>query len=68
MVEVPRRFAPAAVQTVIGRQSGGASFGAAVLPAVAGWVAQHNLVAVPWLVIGVLAALIATIRHLNRIT
>lgn len=68
MHEVPRRFAPAAVQTVIGRQSGGASFGAAVLPAVAGWVAQQNLVAVPWLVIGVLAGLIATIRHLNRIT
>lgn len=68
MHEVPRRFAPSDVQTVIGRQSGGASFGAAVLPALAGAVAQHSLVAVPWLVIGVLAVLIATIRHLNRIT
>jgi MFS family permease len=68
MHEVPRRFAPAAVQIVIGRQSGGASFGAAVLPALAGWVAQHSLAAVPWLVIGVLVILIASIRRLDRIT
>lgn len=68
MHEVPRRFAPAAVQTVIGRQSGGASFGAAFLPALAGWVAQESLAAVPWLVLGVLLILMACIRHLNRIT
>lgn len=68
MHEVPRRFAPESVQTIIGWQSGGASFGAAVLPALAGWVAQHSLAAVPWLVIGVLVALIAAIRQLNRIT
>jgi MFS family permease len=68
MHEVPRRFAPAAVQTIIGRQSGGASFGAAILPALAGALAQHSLAAVPWLVLGVLLLLIACIRHLNRIT
>lgn len=68
MHEVPRRFAPAAVQTIIGRQSGGASFGAALLPALAGWVAQVSLAAVPWLVLGVLLILIACIRQLNRIT
>lgn len=68
MHEVPRRFAPAAVQTIIGRQSGGASFGAAVLPALAGALAQQTLAAVPWLALGVLLLLMACIRHLNRIT
>lgn len=68
MQEVPKRFAPHAVQTMIGRQSGGASFGAALLPALAGLVAQHSLTAVPWLVLGVLLAMVACIRHLNRIT
>jgi MFS family permease len=68
MHEVPRRFAPAAVQTIIGRQSGAASFGAAILPALAGWVAQNALPAVPWMILGVLAGLTAAIRHLNRIT
>lgn len=68
MHEVPRRFAPDAVQTIIGWQSGGASFGAAVLPALAGWLAQHSLAAVPWLVVGVLIVLLAAVRHLNRIT
>jgi hypothetical protein len=68
MHEVPRRFAPEAVQTIIGRQSGAAAFGAAVLPALAGWVAQHSLVVVPWLLLAVMAVLMACIRHLNRIT
>jgi MFS family permease len=68
MHEVPRRFSPEAVQTIIGRQSGGAGFGMAVLPALAGWLAQYSLAAVPWLVLGVLLALLASIRHLNRIT
>jgi MFS family permease len=68
MHEVPRRFAPEAVQTVIGRQSGGASLGAAVLPALAGWLAQQSLSAVPWLVLGVLLVLMAAIRLLNRLT
>jgi MFS family permease len=68
MHEVPRRFSPAAVQTIIGRQSGGASFGAAVLPALAGWVAQHSLATVPWLVLGVMLLMVATLRRLDRIT
>ncbi|HWA26502.1 MAG TPA: MFS transporter [Lacunisphaera sp.] len=68
MHEVPRRFAPDAVQTIIGRQSGGAAFGSAVLPALAGWVAQSSLEIVPWLAVGALACLIGGIRHLNRIT
>jgi fucose permease len=68
MHEVPRRFAPESVQTIIGWQSGGASFGAAVLPAVAGWVANHSLIAVPWVVVAVLLVLIVAIRRLDRTT
>ncbi|HEY8996088.1 MAG TPA: hypothetical protein VIM71_15585, partial [Lacunisphaera sp.] len=68
MHEVPRRFVPEAVQTVIGRQSGGGSLGMGVLPALAGWLAQHSLAAVPWMVLGVLLILMASIRYLNRIT
>ncbi len=68
MHEVPRRFAPAAVQTVIGRQSGGAAFGAAIVPAVAGWVAQHSLPAVPWIALAVLLGMVGCVGKLNRIT
>jgi len=68
MHEVPRRFAPEAVQTVIGRQSGGASLGAASLPAIAGVVAQFSLPAVPWVVLTVLLAMMACIRRLDRFT
>lgn len=68
MHEVAHRFQPDAVQTVIGRQSGGASFGAAVLPALAGGLAQHSLAAVPWLVLGVSAVMLGCIRRLDRIT
>jgi MFS family permease len=67
MHEVPRRFAPEAVQTVIGRQSGGASLGAASLPAIAGAVAQFSVAAVPWVVLAVLLAMIACIQRLNRL-
>lgn len=68
MHEVPARFAPSAVPTVIGRQSGGASLGAAVLPAVAGALAAGSLGAVPWLVVVVLAVLLGGIRVLDRLT
>lgn len=68
MHEVSRRFRADAVQTVIGRQSGGASFGAAVLPALAGGLAQHSLAAVPWLVLAVLVVMLGCIRRLDRIT
>lgn len=67
MHEVPRRFAPEAVQTVVGRQSGGASLGAASLPAIAGAVAQYSVAAVPWVVLAVLLAMIACIQRLNRL-
>jgi hypothetical protein len=68
MHEVPRRFAPEAVQVVIGRQSGAASLGAAALPALAGWLAVYSLAAVPVLVLGVLAGLMLSIHRLNRLT
>ena len=68
MHEVPRRFAPEAAQTVIGRQSGAASLGAAALPALAGWAAQHSLTAVPLLIAGMILVLAGSIRQLNRMT
>lgn len=68
MHEVARRFAPDAVQTIVGRQSGGGAFGAAVMPAFAGWLAQTSLPAVPWLALGTLVLLIAAIRQLDRLT
>lgn len=68
MHEVPRRFAPSAVQTVIGRQSGAAYVGGALLPAVAGGIAQISLEGVAWTVIAGILALFATIRRLNQLT
>jgi predicted MFS family arabinose efflux permease len=68
MHEVPRRFAPDAALVVIGRQSGAAYLGVAVLPAVAGVIAQHALPAVPWVVIGGIVVLIAGVRRLDRMT
>jgi MFS family permease len=68
MHEVPQRFAPEATQTVIGRQSGAASLGAAALPALAGWAAQHSLAAVPALIAFFIFLLAASIRKLNRMT
>jgi MFS family permease len=68
MHEVPRRFAPEAVQIVIGRQSGAAAVGAATLPALAGWIAEFSLNSIVWTVIAGIVGLIVTIRHLNRIT
>lgn len=68
MHEVPRRFAPDAVQIVIGRQSGGACIGAAALPAIVGWLAQRSLESITWVVIAGVILLAGTIRRLNRIT
>ncbi len=68
MHEVPRRFAPAAVQTVIGRQSGAANIGGAVLPAAAGYLAQHSLPSISWVVVGGIVLLLAAIRVLDRTT
>lgn len=66
MHEVPRRFATEAVQTVIGRQSGAAYLGAALVPAVAGALAATALNLIPWLVAGAVAVLIVCIRILDR--
>lgn len=66
MHEVPRRFAPEAVQTVIGRQSGAAYLGAALVPAVAGTLAAGALELIPWLVTAAIAVLIGGIRFLDR--
>lgn len=68
MHEVPTRFAPEAVQTMIGRQAGAASLGAAALPALAGAVAQQSLAAVPWFVIGGIIVLALSVRWLDRMT
>jgi fucose permease len=48
MHEVRHRFRADAIQTVIGRQSGGASLGAATMPALAGGLASLSLEAIPW--------------------
>jgi fucose permease len=69
MHEVPRRFAPSAVQTVIGRQSGASYIGGAFMPPVIGWLAQAvSLDAVVWVVVGGVIALFAIIRRLDRLT
>lgn len=68
MHEVPRRFAPDAVQTIIGRQSGASYIGGAFLPAAAGAVAAISLESIAWLVVGGSLALLAALRHLNRLT
>ena len=68
MHEVPRRFSPAAVQTVIGRQSGAANLGVAILPAAAGWLAQQSVAMIPWVLLAGILLLIASIRRLNQLT
>lgn len=68
MHEVPRRFMPEAVQTVIGRQSGAAALGAAFFPALAGVIAQHNVAAVMGLVLGLIVALLLAVAWLDRRT
>ena len=68
MHEVPRRFAPAAVQTVIGRQSGAANIGGAILPAAAGYLAQQSLPSISWVVVGGIVLMLAAIRLLDRAT
>ncbi len=68
MHEVPRRFAPDSVQVVIGRQSGAAYVGAALLPAASGALAQHSLEGVAWLVVIGVVLLLAAVHRLNRLT
>ncbi len=66
MHEVPARFVPEAVQTIIGRQSGGAYVGAALVPAVAGMLASRSLDSISWLVVGLIVMMIVGIRQLDR--
>lgn len=68
MHEVPRRFAPAAVQTVIGRQSGASYIGGALLPAIAGYLAQVSLESICWVVAAGALLLILAVHRLNRMT
>lgn len=68
MHEVPRRFAPEAVQTVIGRQSGAGALGAAIFPALAGVIAQQAVAGVLGLAIGLMGALVGAIAWLDRRT
>jgi fucose permease len=69
MHEVPRRFQPDAVQSVIGLQSAGASFGAAVVPVLAGWLAVHTgLETIPLLILAAVLALIICLQRLNKIS
>lgn len=68
MHEVPRRFAPSAVQTVIGRQSGAANLGGAFLPAAAGFLAEFSLEAVAWIILAGILGLMTAIHRLNRLT
>ena len=68
MHEVPRRFAPEAVQTIIGRQAGAGGVGAAILPAVAGAVAGSALELIPWMIVVTVVVLWLAIRKLDRIS
>lgn len=68
MHEVPRRFAPGAVQTIIGRQSGAGALGAALFPAVAGAIAQQSVGSVIILAIALIVALALSVAWLDRRT
>lgn len=66
--EVPRRFAPEAVQAVIGRQISGAYIGMAVFPPLAGALAHVSLEAIAQILILVVICLLATVIWLDRLT
>lgn len=68
MHEAQRRFAPAAAQTVIGRQSGAAYLGMSVAPAAAGWLAGRSLEGIVIAVAVGIVLLLAGIRRLDRMT
>lgn len=67
MHEVPRRFAAADAQTVIGRQSGAAFLGLALLPATLGALAGISWNALPWVLVGGAVVLLLGLRHLDRL-
>lgn len=66
--EVPRRFAPEAVQTVIGRQVSGAYIGMATLAPLAGVVANVSLESIPYVLLAIVGVLIASVLWLDRLT
>ncbi len=68
MHEVPRRFSATATPTIIGRQSGAAGLGVALLPPVLGLLADRALAAIPWVVAAVTLGLWFAIRQLDRMT
>ncbi len=67
MHEAPRRFSADAAQTVIGRQSGAAFLGMALLPAALGALAGVSLAAIPWVLIAGTALLLLGIRRLDQL-
>jgi fucose permease len=69
MHEVPRRFVPEAALIVIGRQSGAAYIGAALMPPAIGWLVQEvSLDAAGWTIVGGTILLALAIRRLDRIS
>ncbi|MDX2187900.1 MAG: MFS transporter [Opitutaceae bacterium] len=68
MHEVKNRFTPSAIQTVVGRQSGGASLGGATMPAIAGALAAVSLEWIPWFAAGLTLLLIVVNMRLDRLT
>lgn len=69
MHEVPKRFAPIAVQAVISRQIGAAYVGGALVPAAAGWIVQASgpLTVLAMVAVGAFL-LAAMVRGLDRLT
>jgi len=69
MYEAPNRFAPEAVQTVIGRQTASSYIGGAALPAISGWLVQEwSVSSVPWIALGGTVLLGLVIWRVNRLT
>lgn len=69
MHEVPRRFVPEAVQTMVGRQGACAYFGAAFAPALAGMAASRwNLECIPIAILCGVLLLGLCVRRLDRIS
>jgi len=69
MHETPRRFSKEATPVVIGRQVGAAYVGAALIPAMIGWLAAHSSLQILGPVIGAFAGILLILLHrLNRLT
>lgn len=69
MHEVPRRFVPEAVQTMVGRQGACAYFGAAFAPALVGLAAKSwGLECIPPAILGGVLLMCFCLRRLDRIS